>query len=95
MVVGFGIITFRLHDCRSLKGKRAVVKAIIKQMQNRFNLSAAEVGANDIYQRAEIGFALVGNDRGVINSKMDKVLNMVDDLGLAEMIDSEMEIMTL
>jgi len=95
MVVGFGIITFRLHDCRSLKGKRAVVKAIIKQMQNRFNLSAAEVGANDIYQRAEIGFALVGNDSGVINSKMDKVLNMVDDLGLAEMIDSEMEIMTI
>jgi len=95
MVVGFGIMTFRLHDCRSLKGKRAVVKSIIKQMQNRFNLSAAEVGANDIYQRAEIGFALVGNDRGVINSKMDKVLNMVDDLGLAEMIDSEMEIMTI
>ena len=95
MVVGLGIMTFRLHDCRSLKGKRAVVKAIIKQMQNRFNLSAAEVGANDIYQRAEIGFAFVGNDRGVINSKMDKVLNMVDDLGLAEMIDSEMEIMTL
>jgi uncharacterized protein YlxP (DUF503 family) len=95
MVIGLGIMTFRLHDCRSLKGKRAVVKSIVKQMQNRFNISAAEVGANDIYQRAEIGFALVGNDRGVINSKMDKVLNMVDDLGLAEMIDSEMEIMTI
>ena len=88
MVVGLGIITLRLHDCRSLKGKRKVVKSIIKQMQNHFNLSAAEVGANDVYQRAEIGFALVGNDRGVINSKLDKVLNMVDGLGLAEMIDT-------
>jgi uncharacterized protein len=37
----------------------------------------------------------VGNDRMVINSKADKVLNMVDDLGLAEMIDSEMEILNL
>jgi len=95
MVVGLGIITFRLHDCRSLKGKRKVIKSIIKQMQNRFNISVAEVGANDVYQRAEIGFALVGNDRMLINSKADKVLNMVDDLGLAEMIDSEMEILNL
>ncbi len=95
MVVGLGIITFRLHDCRSLKGKRKVIKSIIKQMQNRFNISVAEVGANDVYQRAEIGFALVGNDRMAINSKADKVLNMVDDLGLAEMIDSEMEILNL
>ncbi len=95
MVVGLGIITFRLHDCRSLKGKRSIVKSIIKQMQNHFNLSAAEVGANDVYQRAEIGFALVGNNRGVINSKMDKVLNLVDDLGLAEIIDTEMEILNI
>ncbi len=95
MVVGLGIITFRLHDCRSLKGKRKVIKSIIKQMQNRFNISVAEVGANDVHQRAEIGFALVGNDRMAINSKADKVLNMVDDLGLAEMIDSEMEILNL
>ena len=95
MVVGLGIITFRLHDCHSLKGKRKVIKSIIKQMQNRFNISVAEVGANDVYQRAEIGFALVGNDRMAINSKADKVLNMVDDLGLAEMIDSEMEILNL
>lgn len=95
MVVGLGIITFRLHDCRSLKGKRKVIKSIIKQIQNRFNISVAEVGANDVYQRAEIGFALVGNDRMAINSKADKVLNMVDDLGLAEMIDSEMEILNL
>ena len=95
MVVGLGIIIFRLHDCHSLKGKRSVVKSIINRVRNRFNVSVAEVGANDIYQRAEIGFALVGNDRSVINSKLDKVINMVEDMGLAEIIDTEMEIMNL
>ncbi len=95
MVVGLGIIIFRLHDCHSLKGKRSVVKSIINRVRNRFNVSVAEVGANDIYQRAEIGFALVGNNRSVINSKLDKVINMVDDMGLAEIIDTEMEIMNL
>jgi uncharacterized protein YlxP (DUF503 family) len=92
MVVGIGIITFRLHECRSLKGKRKVVKSIISRLRNNFNASVAEVGSNDIYQRAEIGFSLVGNDKAVINSKIDKIINLADDLGLAEIIDSEMEI---
>jgi uncharacterized protein YlxP (DUF503 family) len=92
MVVGMGRIVYRIHDCRSLKGKRKVVKAIIARLRNKFNATVAEVGANDVYQRAEIGFAMVGNDRTVINSKVDKLFNLAEDLGLAEVIDSEMEI---
>ena len=95
MVVGIGNITFRLNDCRSLKGKRRVVKSIINQIRNHFNVSAAEVGANDIHKRAEVGFALVGNNRRLVNAKIDKIFNMVDDLGLAEIIDAEMEIINL
>lgn len=95
MVVGMGVITFRLHDCRSLKAKRSVVKAVISRLRNNFNASVAEVGANDIYQRAQIGFAMTGSDQGVINAKIDKLLNFVEDLGLAEVIDTEMEILHL
>ena len=95
MVVGIGIITFRLHDCHSLKGKRKVIKSIIGQVRNKFNASVAEIGANDIYQKAEIGFSLVGNDRQVLNSKIDKIFNMVDDLCLAEIIDTEMELINI
>ncbi|MBW1849851.1 MAG: DUF503 domain-containing protein [Deltaproteobacteria bacterium] len=95
MVVGIGVIKFRLHGIRSLKGKRKVVKSIISRLRNNFNISVSEVGSNDIYQRAEIGFALVGNDKRVINSKIDKVFNLADELGLAEIIDSEMEMINL
>jgi len=95
MVVGIGTITFRLHDCHSLKGKRRIVKSIVTQLRNHFNASVAEVGANDVYQKAIIGFAMAGNQTPTINSKMDKLVNMAEDLGLAEMIDSEMEIIHL
>lgn len=95
MVVGIGVLTFRLHECRSLKTKRGIVKKIIKQIRNQFNVSAAEVGANDIHQRAQIGFAMAGADHNVINGKIDKLINFVDDLGLAEMIETEMEIIHL
>ena len=95
MVVGLGVITFRLHDSRSLKGKRKIVKSIIMQLRNNFNISVSEVGSNDVYQRAEIGFALVGNNKRVINAKIDKVFNLTDELGLAEIVDSEMEIINI
>ncbi len=95
MVVGIGIITLRLHDCRSLKSKRRIVKSIISQLRNNFNASVAEVGSNDIYQKSEIGFSLVGNDKKIVNSKIDKIFNMTDALGLAEIIDVEMEIFNL
>ena len=95
MVIGAGLLIFRLHDCHSLKGKRSIVKTIINQTRNHFNVSVAEVGANDAYQRAEIGFALAGSDHASINARIDKMLNFVEDLGLAEMVDTEMEIIHL
>ncbi|MBI9081969.1 MAG: DUF503 domain-containing protein [Desulfobacterales bacterium] len=95
MVVGIGTLIFRLHGCRSLKEKRTVVKAIIGRIRNHFNASVAEVGANDVHQRAEIGFALVGNSQALVNAKIDNIFNMVEALGLAEMIDTDMEIIHL
>jgi uncharacterized protein YlxP (DUF503 family) len=95
MVAGIGRLVFRIHDCRSLKGKRKVVKSLIARLRNQFNASIAEVGANDVYQRAEIGFAIVGNSQPVVNAKMDKLIGMAEDLGLAEMVDSELEIIHL
>ncbi len=68
---------------------------MIGRIRNRFNISAAEVGANNIHQRAEIGFALVGNSGRHVNAQLDKLLNMAHDLALAEIIDSEMEIIHL
>jgi len=95
MVIGYGIISFRLNDCRSLKEKRKVVKSIVNRLRNKFNASVAEVGSNDIYQMAQIGFAVAGNSKKMINSKMDKIVNMAEAFGLAEMIDSEMEMVVL
>jgi len=95
MVVGLGIITFRLHDCRSLKSKRTIIKSIIGRLRNNFNASVAEVGSNDVYDEAIIGFAVVGNDRVTTNSKIDKIFNLADESGLAEIINTEMEMINL
>jgi uncharacterized protein YlxP (DUF503 family) len=95
VVVGVGHIVFRIYPCRSLKEKRKVVKAIVARIRNHFNASVAEVADNDIYQRAVIGISMVGSDRRMINAKLDKVFNFADGLGLAEMTDTQMEIISL
>lgn len=92
MVIGFGTISLRIPECHSLKEKRSVIKQIIGRLRNNFNASVAEVGANDQHQFAKIGFCLAGNDVRMINSKMDKMLNMAEEMMLAEIIDHEMEI---
>ena len=92
MVIGTGRIKFKLYGVGSLKGKRSIVKSIIHRIQNRFNISIAEVGYNDSHSWALIGFSMVGNDSRVVNSKLDKVINLADDMGLAEITDSQLEI---
>jgi len=93
MVIGLCRITLALHDNHSLKGKRQVLKSIIGKVKNSFNVSIAEVGENDIWQRAVLGVAAVGNDRHFINSKMDKVTNLIEGLNTAEVISRDLEIM--
>jgi uncharacterized protein YlxP (DUF503 family) len=94
MVVGVGCITFRIHQCRSLKEKRKVVKSVVARIGNHFNVSVAEVADNDVYRRAVIGVSMVGSDRRLINAKLDKLFNFTEDLGLAEILDTQLEIIS-
>ena len=92
MIVGTGKIKFKLYDINSLKGKRKIVKSIINRIKNRFNISIAETDFNDSHSWAEIGFSITGNNARLINSKLDKVLNMAEEIGLAQIVDTDIEI---
>lgn len=92
MVVGNMRIELYLHDNHSLKGKRKTVKSIIGKVKNKFNVSIAEVGSNDKWQRIELGVSSVGNDRRHINSSLNNVLSFIDSLFLAEIVDSRIDI---
>jgi len=95
MVIGYGIINLRLAECSSLKEKRGILNKIIKRTQNEFNVSVAQVGRLDDHKFAEIGFACVGNDTGYINKKVDHLLGFIDNMRIAETLNSKIEIMTI
>lgn len=95
MVVGTLKITLMMQDNRSLKGKRKVVKSIVGRIKHRFNVAVAEVGANDLWQRIELGVCTVGNDRRHVDASLTNVLSFTESLHLAELMDSDMEILNV
>jgi uncharacterized protein YlxP (DUF503 family) len=95
MTVGVALVVFRLHEIHSLKDKRRIVKSLVEKSRNRFNVSVAEVGDQDVYERTSIGIAAIGNDGRVLNSLLDRIVDFMDSLALAELISREMELITV
>ena len=94
MVVGLLEVTLAIPMARSLKEKRGVVRSCCDRVRNKFKVSVAEVGDNDVHNRARIGFAAVANDESFVNSVLDKILDHVEDdvIGRAEILDSRFEL---
>ena len=92
MVVGMLKVTMIIPENASLKGKRKVVKSLLGRIRSRFNVAAAEVAGNDLWQRAELGLAVVGNDRRFVNSVLDKLLDYMERETEAEVVDAKMDI---
>jgi uncharacterized protein YlxP (DUF503 family) len=92
LVVGTLKVSLYIHNNRSLKEKRKIVKSIVAKVQKRFNVSVSEVGSNDKWQMVELGISSVGNDRRFVNSSLDNILSYVDSLYLGEIIESDIEI---
>jgi uncharacterized protein YlxP (DUF503 family) len=92
MVVGTLKLTLAVFEAASLKDKRRVVRSLKDRLGNRFNVSVAEVGALDQRQRAELGVALVANDRRFVESCLDKVVDHVRLDRAASLVDYEIEV---
>ena len=95
MVVGTCRITLAIPENASLKGKRSVVRRVIARVRAVFNVAIAEVDALDAWDIAVLGFAVVGNDHRFVNQVLDKVVDHIEGLYLAEVEDHTFEILHL
>lgn len=95
MVIGCCSIRFYLHGNNSLKGKRRVVRAIKDRLKNDFNVSIAEVGNQDVLQSLHIGISAVSSDKPYMDGLMTKVINAIDKINLADIVDYKTEILSM
>lgn len=76
----------------SLKDKRSVVSRVRDRCRNQFGVSIAEVEALDVRDRAVLGVALVSNDARLLQSRMDQLVDFVEDLHVAQVLEQRLEI---
>ncbi|MEK7409755.1 MAG: DUF503 domain-containing protein [Acidobacteriota bacterium] len=62
--VGVLTLEVRLEDSHSLKDKRHVVQGLKDRLRHKFNVAVAEIGYQDLWQRALIAAVTVSGDRG-------------------------------
>ena len=93
MIIGVCKIKLRIPENMSLKGKRRVIKSIIAQLKNRFNVSVAEVDDQQLWQIATLGVCSLSNDSRYANEVLSKVVNFVSNGRFeVEMLDYKIEI---
>lgn len=71
-------IHLHLPACASLKEKRGRIKPLIARLHREFNVSVAETALQDQWQEAVIVCAMVGNERGHVESALQTVAKWVE-----------------
>ncbi len=79
MVLAYAVFDIHLPGCRGLKEKRMVVKSLKARIRNEFEVSAAEVGDQELLQRAKLGVAAIGPDQQPLDALLQHILRFVEE----------------
>ncbi len=94
MFVCVSRLTLAIPESGSLKAKRQILRRITDRLKARFNVAVAEVEDNDLWQKATIALAVVGNERRHVNEQMDKIIHSVEEMYVAPLVSREIEILS-
>jgi uncharacterized protein YlxP (DUF503 family) len=78
MIVGVIVWELEVHGCQSLKEKRSVLKSLKDRLHGRYNISVAETGHQELWQRAELSACVVSNARRHAESVLDEADRLVN-----------------
>src|SRR3954465_54357 len=92
MFVGVLRLTFHIPHARSLKEKRSVVRKFRDRVRAKFEVSIAEVDAQDLHQRAVFGVCVVSGDAAVCDSVLEQVARAAETQEEAVLTDRATEV---
>ncbi len=93
VIVGLCTVELFIADSQSLKDKRQVLLSMKDRLQQKFNLSVAEVDGQDLWQKAVLAFACVANDGRYVNQVLDQALNLIRSNPAIEIVQSRVELL--
>jgi hypothetical protein len=93
MFVCVARLTLQIPESGSLKAKRQVLRRITDRVKARFNVAVAEVDDQDLWQKATLALAVVGNERRHVDEQMEKIIHFVEEMYVAPLISRQTEVM--
>jgi len=93
MIVGLCTVELHFPDSLSLKSKRKILVSLKTRLQNRFNVSIAEIDEMHLWQKAVLGIASVANETARVNQTLDHVLNDIRANPSLELVRSQIEVL--
>ncbi len=72
------VLSFKIYDSYSLKDKRSTVKSLIKRIHNRYNVSIAEVGEQDMLNVSKIGIAITSSSQLIAQQTLDAIIEEIE-----------------
>lgn len=91
MIVALARLELRLPFSHSLKDKRKVIRSLMGRVKARLDVRMSEVDDQDRWQTATLGFAVVGNSRGVVETVVDAVISYVEGSDSGQLVQVERE----
>ena len=93
VVVGLCTIELFLSDSQSLKDKRQILSSLKDRLRQKFNLSVAEIDAQDLWQKGVLALTCVANDGRYVNQVLDQAQNMIKSNPMVEIVQSRIELL--
>lgn len=93
MTVGLCTVELFIPDGHSLKDKRRVLQSVKTRVRDKFNVSVAEVGDQDLWQKAILGLACVANESTHVNQVLDQAVNLIRAVPTIQLVRSHIELL--
>jgi uncharacterized protein len=88
VIVGVQMWELHLPGCHSLKDKRGILRPLTAALRQQLNVSVAETGHQDLWQRAEIACAAVGSARPVVEQLLRSADRLVEGRDGVRIVDT-------
>jgi len=91
LIVGTCLLRLHLPETGSLKDKRQVLKSLCAKLRNRYGVSVAELGDQDVWRTATLGVACVSSSETVCRRLLDDLVRWVEESGPLEVVEAVVE----
>ena len=79
-------LTFHIPYAHSLKDKRTVARGLIDKTRNKYNVSVAEVGTQEMHQTLTLGIAVVSGEFAHARKMQGDIIRYMEGTTEAELI---------